>query len=118
MYRDFPMYDTLFKENVENSSMSSLFKLMPQFELEKWMKASFQNELIHKNYIQIDKSGNLSITENGREFKRKGGYSKIDKKEIQEEEIRERTIEKFRYDKIAFWLSIFAIGISIISIFF
>ena len=42
----------------------------------------------------------------------------IDKKETQEGTIREKTIEKFRYDKIAFWLSIIAIGISLASLFF
>jgi len=118
MYRDVPIYDKLFAENVENSTMDSLFELMPQFELEDWMKTSFQEELIHKNYIRIDEEGNLYIKEEGKEFKRKGGYSSIDKKETQQGTIREKTIEKFRYDKFAFWLSIIAIGISLASLFF
>ena len=116
MYRDVPIYDKLFTENIGNSTMDSLFELMPQFELEDWMKKSFQEELIHKNFIEIDKKGNLYITVEGKEFKRKGGYSAIDKKETQEGTIREKTIEKFRYDKIAFWLSILAIGISIFGL--
>jgi len=118
MYRDVPIYDKLFTENVGNSTMDSLFELMPQFELEDWMKKSFQEELIHKNYIRIDEKRNLFIQEEGKEFKRKGGYSAIDKKETQEGTIREKTIEKFRYDKIAFWLSLIAIGISLASLFF
>ncbi|MCD8418423.1 hypothetical protein J2Q02_12040 [Tenacibaculum finnmarkense genomovar finnmarkense] len=118
MYRDVPIYDKLFTENVGNSNMDSLFELMPQFELEDWMKNSFQEELIHKNYIRIDEQKNLFIQEEGKEFKRKGGYSAIDKRETQEGTIREKTIEKFRYDKIAFWLSIIAIGVSIASLFF
>ena len=48
MYRDVPIYDKLFSENVGNSTMDSLFELMPQFELESWMKKSFQEELIHR----------------------------------------------------------------------
>jgi hypothetical protein len=118
MYKDVPIYDRLFTENVVNSTIDSLFELMPQFELEDWMKKSFQEELIHKNYIRIDEKRNLFIQEEGKEFKRKGGYSSIDKKETQEGKIREKTIEKFRYDKIAFWLSIIAIGISLASLFF
>tara|TARA_B110000285_G_C15075576_1_gene590523 strand:+ start:284 stop:469 length:186 start_codon:yes stop_codon:yes gene_type:complete len=59
----------------------------------------------------------LYIREEGKEFKRKGGYSAINRKQNQEETIREKTIEKFRYDKIAFWLSLIAIGISIASLF-
>lgn len=118
MYRDVPIYDKLFAENIGNSTMDSLFELMPQFELEDWMNQSFQEELIHKNFIRVDEEGNLFIKEEGKEFKRKGGYSGIDKKETQEETIREKTIEKFRYDKIAFWLSIIAIGISLASLFF
>lgn len=117
MYRDVPIYDKLFVENIGNATMDSIFELMPQFELEDWMKKSFQDELIHKKYIELDNNGNLFISEFGKEFKRKGGYSEIDKKEGQENTIREKTIEKFRYDKIAFWLSILAIGISIVSIF-
>lgn len=117
MYRDVPIYDKLFTENVGNSTMDSLFELMPQFELEDWMKKSFQQELVHKNYIGVDNNGNLFIKEDGKEFKRKGGYSAIDKKENQENVIREKTIEKFRYDKIAFWLSIIAIVISLVSLF-
>lgn len=117
IYRDVPIYDKLFRENVGNSKIDSLFELMPQFELEDWMKKSFQEELIHKNYIRIDEEGNLFIKEEGKEYKRKGGYSAIDKKETQEGTIREKTIEKFRYDKFAFWLSLIAIGVSIASLF-
>ena len=116
MYRDVPIYDKLFTENVGDSTMDSLFELMPQFELEDWMKKSFQEELIHKNYVGVDNNGNLFIKEDGKEFKRQGGYSAIYKRETQEDIIREKTIEKFRYDKIAFWFSILAIGISIISL--
>ena len=117
MYRDVPIYDKLFTENVGDSTMDSLFELMPQFELEDWMKKSFQEELIHKNYVGVDNNGNLFIKEDGKEFKRQGGYSAIYKRETQEDIIREKTIEKFRYDKIAFWLSIIAIGISVASLF-
>ncbi len=97
--------------------MDSLFELMPQFKLEHWMKKSFQDELIHKNYIRIDEEGNLFISEEGKEFKRRGGYYAIDRKEKQEETIREKTIEKFRYDKFAFWFSLIAIAISLASLF-
>lgn len=116
MYRYVPIYDKLFTENVGSSTMDSLFELMQQFELEDWIKKSFQEELIHQNYVGINRNGDLFIKENGKEFKRKGGYSAIDKKENQENVIRTKTIEKFRYDKIAFWFSILSIGISIIGL--
>ena len=34
MYWDVPIYDKLFTENVWDSTIDSLFELMPQFELE------------------------------------------------------------------------------------
>lgn len=118
MYRDVPIFDKMFTENVGNSTMDLLFGLMPQFELEPWMGKSFQEELVQKNYIRIDDNGNLFIRDEGKEFKRRGGYCAIDRKETQEETIREKTIEKFRYDKFAFWFSLISIGISLASLFF
>jgi hypothetical protein len=38
------------------------------------------------------------------------------RKDVQEELIRKETIEKFRYDKIAFWVSIGAVIISLIAL--
>jgi hypothetical protein len=89
---------------------------LSEYEWEDYMKESFEKELLYKNYITKDNEGNLSITEFGREFKRKGGYAAIDKKEKQEDTIREKTIESFRYDKLALIVSIAAIIISIIGL--
>lgn len=110
--------DMLDKINPKKIDMDFISETLSNYEWEDWMKNSFQDELLHKDYIKIDKSGNLNITEIGKEFKRKGGYSQIDKVESQENTIREKTIEKFRYDKFAFLLSLIAIGISLASLFF
>ena len=108
--------DMLDKINPKKIDMDFISETLSNNEWDNWMKNSFQDELVHKNYIELDSNGNLSITEIGKEFKRKGGYSEQDKIESQENIIREKTIEKFKYDKFAFWFSIIAVGISLISL--
>lgn len=97
-------------------NINSIARLMPEYEWEDYMKESFEKELLFKKYIIKDKNGNLSITEIGNEFKRKGGYAAIDKKENQEDVIREKTIESFKYGKWGFYMSIIAIIVSIIAL--
>jgi hypothetical protein len=109
--------DMLDNINPKNIDMDFISETLSKYEWDNWMKKSFQDELLHKNYIELDNKGDLCITEIGKEFKRKGGYSQIDKIVNQENIIREKTIEKFKYDKFAFWLSIIAIGISLASFF-
>lgn len=114
---DAPIFkEMLSKINPSKIDMDFIAQAYPEYEWEYYMKESFEKELLYKNYISKDKNGNLSITEPGREFKRKGGYEAIDKKEKQEDTIREKTIESFRYDKLALTVSILAIIISIIGI--
>lgn len=114
---DAPLFkDMLDKINPSKINMDFISKTLPEYEWEDFMKKSFKEELLFKKYIVEDSNGNLSITELGKEFKRKGGYSSIDKKDNQENTIREKTIESFKYGIWGFWLSIIAIIISIIGI--
>jgi hypothetical protein len=67
--------------------------------------------------IAINKiNGELHITDKGKQFITKQGFVHTDKILKQEDEIRNKTIEKFRYDKISFWFSIIAIIIAGISL--
>lgn len=118
MFKNVPIFNSLYKQNIDSSrwQLKDIIDLMPEYETENWMINEYKNELLHKNFIVEDDKGNISITELGKEFKRKGGYAAIDKREFQEDIIRTKTIEKFRYDKIAFWLSILAIGISLLTL--
>ncbi|MDD3050272.1 MAG: hypothetical protein PHR06_03930 [Candidatus Cloacimonetes bacterium] len=111
----------IFKEMLDKISPSKIdmdfvAEATPEYEWEDYMKVSFEKKLLFKNYISKDVNGNLSITEHGREFKRKGGYAAIDKRENQEDTIREKTIESFKYGKLALFISIVAIIISIIGL--
>ena len=114
---DAPIFKKMLDEiNPSKIDMDFIAEAYPEYEWEYYMKESFEKELLYKNYITKDNEGNLSITEPGREFKRKGGYAAIYKKEKQEDTIREKTIESFRYDKLALIVSIAAIIISIIGL--
>ena len=44
------------------------------------------------------------------------GFKNLEKRQKEEELIREKTIEKFKYDKFSFWLSILAIVIAGVSL--
>lgn len=117
MFYETPVFNSI--SNITYSSkinIDSISDMMPEYEWEDYMKESFEKELLYKNYITKDNEGNLSITEYGREFKRKGGYAAIDKKENQEDTIREKTIESFKYGKWGFYISIIAIIISTIAL--
>lgn len=84
-------------------------------ELEEWEMKSLQNELVEEQYI-TSKDGDLRITAKGKKFiTRERGFKHLDRKSEQEQIITEKTIEKFKYDKYSFWLSILAIIISILS---
>ena len=117
MFYETPVFNRV--ANVTYSSkinMDSIVDMMPEYEWENYMKKLFEDELLFKNYIIKDNNGNLSITEPGQEFKRKGGYAAIDKKENQENTIREKTIESFKYGEWGFYLAIIAIIMSIITL--
>lgn len=85
-------------------------------ECEIWEMKSLKNELLDKELItEID--GELHITEKGKHFTtRERGFGQLDKVSDQEDEIREETIKKFRYDKFAFWISVAALIIAVISL--
>lgn len=103
--------------NPKKIDMNFISKLYNQYDWDDWMKKSFQEELVYKKYVILNSNGNLIITELGKEFLRKGGYSEMDETEKQEKTIRTKTIESFKYGKWGFYLSIIAIIISIIALF-
>jgi len=81
---DVPMFKHMLDSiNPKKIDMGFISETLSKYEWDDWMKKSFQDELLHKNYIEIDNKGDLYITEIGKEFKRKGGYSQIDKVESQ-----------------------------------
>ncbi|MCD4696186.1 MAG: hypothetical protein K8S16_08075 [Bacteroidales bacterium] len=89
-----------------------------ELDCEKWELKSLKNELLEEAFI-IEKNGELRITEKGKRFSTHlKGYRNQDKIQVEEEVIREKTIEKFKYDKIGFWLSIIAIVIAGLSFYF
>ena len=77
-------------------------------DCELWEMKSLKNELINKKLVS-EVEGELHITEKGKHFiTREKGFTQLDKVSVQKDKIREETIKKFRYDKIAFWISIAA----------
>ena len=85
-------------------------------DCEKWEMFSLKNELITEGYI-LDSNGDLRITDSGKIFiNRQKGFKNLAKRQKEEELIREKTIEKFKYDKFSFWLSIIAILIAGLSL--
>ena len=85
-------------------------------ECEVWEMKSLRNELIDKGLID-EINEELHITEQGKNYQtREKGFKQLDKVSNQEDMIRDLTIRKFKYDRIAFLLSIVAIIVSIIGI--
>jgi len=81
-------------------------------ECEDWEIKSLEKELLEEKFV-IDMDGELSITNKGRKLiTRQKGYGYLDKTQKEEEVIREKTIEKFKYDKYSFWISVLAIIIA------
>lgn len=114
---DAPIFKEMInKINPSKIDMEFVAEAYPEYEWEYYMKESFEKELLYKNYITKDKNGDLLITEHGREFKRNGGYAAIDKKNNQENIIRDGTIKSFKYGKWGFYISIIAIIISTITL--
>jgi len=103
----------LHEKDINMSFISELYEIY-DWDSDYWIQNSLRNELQHKGYIEKNEKNLLIITENGKEFIRKGGYSAIYKKENQENIIREKTIEGFKYGKWGFWLSIIAIVITVL----
>ena len=100
------------KEKVTIEWLSATLDL----DCEKWETISLKNELIDKELIK-EFAGELHITEKGKHFKtREKGFRQLDKVADQDDLIREKTIEKFKYDKFGFWISIIALIIAGLSL--
>jgi len=98
-------------------TMDFLNRTNSDLELVDWEMKSLKDELLNED-LAIEKDGELRITQKGKKFiTKEKGFKNLAKVSLQEEEIREETIKKFRYDKFAFWLSIIAIIISVIGFF-
>ena len=110
--------DTLRLQNKPVSKAVTIEWLTESLELEceVWEMKSLQQELADKGFIEV-MDGELHITEKGKHFKvREKGFKKLEKVDAQEDVIREKTIEKFKYDKFSFWISVIAIVIAGLSL--
>lgn len=108
----------LNNESVNKSVTIEWLSESLKLDCEIWEMKSLKNELLDKELI-TEIEGELHITEKGKNFiTREKGFNQLDKVFDQEDKIREETIKKFRYDKIAFWISVAALivaGISLIA---
>ena len=87
-----------------------------KLDCEKWEMLSLKNELITEGHM-LESEGELRITESGKIFiTRQKGFKNLEKREKEDELIRIKTIEKFKYDKFSFWLSIIAIAFAGLSL--
>lgn len=85
-------------------------------DCENWEMTSLKNELVAEGHI-LENNGELRITDKGKKFiTRKKGFKNLEKIQLEEDLIREKTIEKFKYDRFSFWLSILAIIIAGLSL--
>ena len=107
----------LKKEPVNKKiTMEFINEALSELELVDWEMDSLKDELLNEELI-IENNRGLRITQKGKTFiTRQQGFRKIEKITTQEDTIREKTIEKFRYDKFSFWFSILAIIISLLSL--
>jgi len=62
------------KTNPNKINMEFISKTLNHYEWKNWMKESFKEELLKNDFIMEDENENLLITEQGREFKKNGGY--------------------------------------------
>ncbi len=96
-----PINKTITMESINSTNFNS--------ELVEWEMKSLKDDLLNEGLI-IETNSGLKITPNGRKFITRGqGFKNIEKITDQENIIREKTIEKFRYDKFSFWMSVIAI---------
>ena len=82
-----------------------------------WELKSLKGELLNEGLV-AEKDNELRITQKGKKFIiRERGFKHIEKGKSLDFAIKEKTYEKFKYDKFAFWISIVAFIISVISLF-
>ncbi len=106
----------LAKETVEKKITIEFLCDTLNLDCEKWEMLSLKKELITEGHI-LEIDGDLRIRESGKIFiTRQKGFNNLEKRQTEEEMIREKTIEKFKYDKFSFWLSIIAIIIAGLSL--
>jgi hypothetical protein len=97
-------------------TMDFINEALSELELVDWEMKSLKDELINEG-LAIENDNDLRITQKGKKFiTREQGFRNIEKINDQESTIREKTIEKFRYDKYSFWISILAILMAGISL--
>jgi hypothetical protein len=71
------------KTNPKKIDMEFIAQTLNHYQWKNWMKESFKEELLNNHYIKEDENKNLSITEQGREFKKNGGYYAKELNQIQ-----------------------------------
>ena len=75
------------KTNPNTIDMEFISKTLNHYEWKNWMKESFKEELLNNEYVMEDVNGNLLITEQGREFKKNGGYYAQELNQIQKNDL-------------------------------
>jgi len=98
-------------------TMGFINEALTELELVDWEMKSLKDELKNEGFA-VESNNDLRITQKGKKFiTLEQGFKNIAKINDQENTIREKTIEKFRYDKHSFFISIIAILIAVISLF-
>jgi hypothetical protein len=107
----------LKNENInQRVTMDFINEALTELELVDWEMKSLKDELINEG-LAVESNNDLRITQKGKKFiTSEQGFKNIEKISEQENTIREKTIEKFRYDKYSFFISIIAILMAIISL--
>ncbi|WP_322549134.1 hypothetical protein [Flavobacterium psychraquaticum] len=90
---------------------------LDDLEMLDWELKSLKDELLNEGLVN-KQNKELRITQKGKKFiTRERGFKHIEKVNSLDLAIKEKTFEQFKYHKIAFWISIIALIISIISLF-
>lgn len=98
-------------------TMEFIGATLNDLEMVDWELESLKNELLSESLI-TEINNELRITQKGKKFiARERGFKHIEKANSLDLAIKEKTFEKFKYDKFAFWMSIIALVISLIILF-
>lgn len=108
----------LYEESINQKVTIEFLSKTLELDCKNWEFKSLKNELLEEAFI-VEKEGELRINEKGKKLTTHlKGYRNQNKIQGQEEIIREKTIEKFKYDRISFWLSLITIVIAGLSFYF
>lgn len=113
-----PAFKEIFKKtNPRKIDIDFITKTLNHYDWKNRMKESLKDELLRSDYVIEDQNGNLRITEQGREFKKNGGYYSRESAQLQINDL-ESQIEKInkKYNRRLNVVSILIFIMQIISI--